>query len=97
MGKNVSVAAGQSLHVVGHLQSREFVNEHGHKRFEIVANARTITSIATNYSDINAVEITGAVLTELRTLGDKFSDFRVKTTVLPKYKLNISLKVCILY
>lgn len=90
------VAAGQNLHVVGVLNSREYTNQKGDVRYEVVARSKTITQIGTSYNDINSVEITGTVLTDLFPT-ETFSVFRVGTTVLPKYKLNISLNIGTLY
>lgn len=86
------VAAGQSLHIVGDLGSTEYTNDKGSVRYEIPARAKTITNIGTSYNDINSVEITGVVLTELGG-SEKFSVFRVGTTILPKYKRHISIKI----
>lgn len=80
---NRDIDADQLVHVTGYLNTNEFTNVDGKRRYEARINAINLSTLETSNKDVNSVEIRGVVASDVISTSD-FAMFRVLTTFVSK-------------
>lgn len=77
------VAADQYVHLVGFLNTSEFTNSDGKRRYDGRVRAVDVSVIEPCHKDVNSIELRGVVISDVIST-DEFSMFRVLNTFVSK-------------